>query len=273
MSTAAAAPTALIAGEGSLPLEIARRLHAAGDPPLVLTLRKDTEAFGAFARAVVRFSYPGLTKAIKEMRRNGATRLVMAGHISKRFIYTPALFDPLVLKLLTRPRRDDHSLLGDIVKVFEDAGLTVVPYWHILPELLASEGQLGHRLPTALEMNDAEYGAGILKITLPCSFGQSLTVADGAVIAVEAMEGTDEMIKRSGALIRKGTLVKMMRVDQDTRYDLPTVGPLTIENMAQSGLTCLALEASRTLILELEKTLSLAKKHDIALWGLPCQSL
>jgi DUF1009 family protein len=85
------------------------------------------------------------------------------------------------------------------------------------------------------------------------------------------MEGTDAMVKRAGALVSKGVLVKMMRVDQDTRYDLPTIGPTTIENMAHSGLTCLAVEAQRTLIVDAAKTFDLAERFGIAIWGLPCQ--
>ena len=113
----------------------------------------------------------------------------------------------------------------------------------------------------------------MLKATLPCSFGQALIVADGAVVAGEAMEGTDAMIGRAGNLSAKGVLVKMMRADQDPRYDLPTVGPQTIENMARAGLTCLAVEARRTLVMDAEKTLALADRCGIAVWGLPCQCL
>jgi DUF1009 family protein len=85
------------------------------------------------------------------------------------------------------------------------------------------------------------------------------------------MEGTDAMIARAGDLIAKGVLVKMMREDQDPRYDLPTVGPKTIENMAQAGLTCLAVESRRTLVIDAEKTFALAERCGIAVWGLPCQ--
>ncbi|MDR1376659.1 MAG: LpxI family protein, partial [Synergistaceae bacterium] len=189
----------------------------------------------------------------------------------KKLIYLPALLDPLILKLLAGSVRDDHSLLAGVVEILEGAGIPVLPYWHILPEFIAPEGQLGHRRPTADEVRDFEYGAAVLKVTLPCSFGQALVVAEGAVVAVEALEGTDAMIERSGKLVSKGVLVKMMRVDQDPRYDLPTVGPETIENMRKSGLTCLAVEARRTLIVEAEKTFALAERRDIAIWGLPCQ--
>ena len=263
---------ALIAGEGILPVEIARRLTDQGSPPLVLTLRDDGETFRGIADPIIRLRCPSLGRVVKEVRRYGAQSVIMAGRVSKKLVYVPALFDPLSLKVLARSARDDHSLLASVVDVLEKEGISVLPYWHILPEFMAPEGNLGHRPPTENERRDFEYGASVLKITLPCSFGQALVVADRAVVAVEAMEGTDAMVERAGKLLTKGVLVKMMRVDQDARYDIPTVGPETIERMSRSGLTCLAVEARRTLILEAERTFGLARKRNIAIWGLPCQS-
>jgi len=262
---------ALIAGEGVLPLEIARRLTERGNPPLVLALRSDVEAFHSIADPLIRMRYPKLSRAVGEMRKHSVQSVIMAGHVPKKLIYFPALFDSLMLKYLARIAHDDHSLLAAAVEIIESYGISVLPYWHILPEFIAPEGQLGHRPPTEKEVRDFEYGASVLKVTLPCSFGQGLVVADGAVVAVEAIEGTDAMIERAGKLVPKGVLVKMMRSDQDLRYDLPTVGPNTIENMGKSGLTCLAVEARRTLIVDAEKFFDLARLKNIAIWGLPCQ--
>ena len=267
-----AAKIAIIAGEGILPVEIARRLTGQGRAPLVLTLRRDEEAFRGIADPLIHMRYPRLSRVIEEAKRHGAENLIMAGRVPKKLIYIPALFDPLTLKLLAKSARDDHSLLATVVSAIENEGISVLPYWHILPEFMAPEGRLGHRAPTVSEVRDFECGAAVLKVTLPCSFGQALVVADGAVVAVEAIEGTDAMIERAGALVKKGVLVKMMRVDQDPRYDLPTVGPRTIEKMADAGLTCLAVEARRTLIIDAEETFVRAERRDIAIWGLPCQS-
>ena len=263
--------TALIAGEGVLPLEIAGRLAERGEAPLVIALRRDADAFHGIADPVIRMRFPRLSQAIREMRKHGVNSVIMAGHVPKKLIFIPALFDSLALKCLARASHDDHSLLAAVVDIFESSGISVLPYWHILPEFVAPEGQLGHRPPTEKESRDFEYGANVLKVTLPCSFGQALVVADGAVVAVEAMEGTDAMIERAGNLVSKGVLVKMMRSDQDLRYDLPTIGPNTIENMSGGGLTCLAIEARRTLIVDSEKVFDLARRRDIAIWGLPCQ--
>jgi DUF1009 family protein len=263
---------AVIAGEGILPVEIAKRLSERGDVPAIFTMRSDADIFQGIADPLVRFRYPSLSRMLRELHRHGVGSVIMAGLVPKKLIYVPALFDPLFLKLMAKSARDDHSLLASIVAALESEGISVLSYREILPEFLAPEGQLGHRPPTGDEMQDLEYGASTLRVILPCSFGQALVVANRAIVAVEALEGTDAMIERAGALVRKGVLVKMMRVDQDSRYDLPTVGPKTMEYMARSGLTCLAVEARRTLILEADAVLTLARRHDISLWGLPCQA-
>lgn len=261
-------PTALIAGEGSLPEAIARKLAAEGTPLLALALRDEPEALAPFAQKLVRLRWPNLGRGVREMKRWGACQVIMAGRIPKRVIYfLPMLFDPLTRSVLRSSLRDDHSLLGSIVAALEKQGLPVIPYWQILPEFLATEGRLAERAPTEAEMRDIECGRDVLRVTLPCSFGQAVVAADGAVVAVEAMEGTDAMIDRAGLLVRRGTVVKMMRRDQDLRYDLPTVGPATIEAMHRAGLTCLAVEAGRTLILEPEETLAAAGRCNIAVWG------
>ena len=250
---------ALIAGEGILPCEIAKRLHDSDVSLLVLTLRDDVED-----------RTPKLGRVVKEIKTFGANELIMAGRIPKKIIYRLPflLFDRLSRSVMHKTLRDDHSLLGSIVAAFESENIKVIPYWQILPEFIASSGRLSERSPTQKEMKDVEYGREILRVTLPCSFGQAVCVADGAVVAVEAMEGTDAMIKRAGSLSGHGVVVKMMKVNQDMRYDLPTVGEMTLEAMKESGLTCLAVESGKTLILEPEKFFALADEYNIAVWGI-----
>ena len=263
---------ALIAGEGALPVAIARKLSEEGTPPLILTLRDDLETFRPLAGKLVRLRAPSLGRCVREIKTWGAGALIMAGRVPKRVIYClPLLFDPLTRSVLARSLRDDHSLLGSIVDAFEREGIQVLPYWQILPEFLAAEGRLAERDPTEKEWADVNCGREILRVTLPCSFGQAVVVADGSVVAVEAMEGTDAMIERAGQLAGRGTVVKMMRTDQDLRYDLPTIGPGTLESMHRAGLTCLAVEAGRTLIVESDVTLSLAGKYGIAVVGITAQ--
>ena len=255
---------ALIAGEGVLPVEIAKKLHK----PLIIALRDDPEILEPYAGKLIHLKIPNLTRGIKEIKSWGADKLIMAGRIPKKIIYLmPFFFDKLARKILKNSLRDDHSLLGSVVKVFEDENIKVIPYWQILPEFLAPSGTLSKRSPNEKELKDIEYAKKILCVTLPLSFGQAVCVADEAVVAVEAMEGTDMMIKRAGTLSHKGVIVKMMKENQDMRYDLPTVGTKTLENMHSSGLTCLAVEAGKTLIMEPEKFFDIADKFNIAVIG------
>jgi DUF1009 family protein len=262
---------AIVAGEGSLPIEIAKKLRAKGQTPLALVLRSDAEVLDGLADPVIRLPGPRLSFALKALQKYHVRKLILAGRVPKKWIYLPALLDPLLLKLLMRTRRDDHSLLAALVEEIEERGIEVVPYWQIIPDFLAPEGSFGMRPPSPNEMSDIDYATPVLKALLPFSFGQGLVVAERAIVAVEAIEGTDAMVERAGQLVHRGTLVKMMRVDQDPRYDLPTVGPRTLEGMSKAGLTCLAVEAARTIIIEAEEVIRLAEKYRIALWGISCQ--
>lgn len=263
--------TALIAGQGILPVEIAKKLRELQPETLILALRRDPEKLKPYASRLVHMKTPNLGRGVREIKSFGADRVIMAGRIPKRIIFTlclPFLFDRLTRSVMSKSLRDDHSLLGAIVRAFESENIKVIPYWQILPEFIASCGQLSSRPPSSREMSDIACGRKVLRVTLPCSFGQAVCVADGAVSAVEAMEGTDKMISRAGSLAGRGVVVKMMREDQDMRYDLPTVGTRTLEAMHEAGLTCLAVEAGKTLILEPDKFFALAERYSIAVWGI-----
>ena len=260
---------ALIAGQGILPVEIAKKLQALQKSTLILALRDDPEKIAQYASRLVHMKAPALGRGLREVKAFGADSVIMAGRIPKRIIYClPLMFDRMSRSVIRKSLHDDHSLLAAIVNVIESENIKVIPYWQILPEFIASSGQLSSRPPTKQELSDTAYGQEILRVTLPLSFGQAVCAADGAVTAIEAMEGTDRMILRAGKLAGHGVVVKMMRTDQDMRYDLPTVGPRTLENMRSAGLTCLAVEAGRTLILEPEEFFALAEKYNIAVWGI-----
>lgn len=260
---------ALLAGGGILPVEIARKLCTIQRPGLILSLGADVEILRPYAGKITVMKAPSLGRGIRELKSYGADKLIMAGIIPKKLMYClPLIFDPLSVKVFRRALHDDHSLLGSIVKALEEAGITVIPYWQILPEFIAEAGKLSSRQPTKQEFSDINYGREILRVILPCSFGQGLCVADGSIVAVEAMEGTDRMIQRAGEISGRGVVIKMMKPGQDMRYDLPTAGTITLENMHKAGLTCLAVEAGKTLILEPDKFFGLAGKYNIAVWGI-----
>ncbi|MBQ7193099.1 MAG: UDP-2,3-diacylglucosamine diphosphatase LpxI [Synergistaceae bacterium] len=259
----------LIAGAGRLPVEIARKLSHSQQSTLILSMGADVEELRTLNAKIIRVKLPSLSMAIREIKASGSNQLILAGLIPKKLMFSPCwLFDKLSRQTLRKALHDDHSLIGAIVQAFEEAGIKVLPYWQILQEFIAGPGKLSERQPTEKEVHDIEYGHEILKSTLPLSFGQSVCVADGSVVAIEAMEGTDRMILRAGEISHHGVVVKMMKSTQDMRYDLPTVGPKTLENMHKAGLTCLAVEAGKTLILEPERFFELSLKYSISVWGI-----
>lgn len=265
---------ALIAGEGSLPVFIASRLTDKGMPPVVYSLREKVGELSKYALEVVNVKKPDFGFAIGDMKKRGVKRIIMAGTVSKTLMFKPSLFDLTTQKFLASLIfRDDHSLLGAIVDFFEKSGFEVMSYRDIVPDLLANEGFIAGRKPSKDEIDDAEYGFSICRILAPLSFGQTVIVHKRSVVAVEAMEGTDATLLRAGSLCKGGTVVKMMRLDQDERYDIPTVGPDTLKHMAQAKLNCLALHSGWTLIMNPDEFKAVAEKENISVIGIDlCRS-
>lgn len=265
---------ALIAGEGTLPIVLASRLTDMGTPPVVYSIRETVGELSKYALDVVNIVKPDFGFTINDMKKRGVKRIIMAGTVSKTLVFKPSLFDLTTQKFLAGLIfRDDHSLLGAIVDFFEKAGFTVMSYKDIVPDLLAPKGRIAGRNATQDELNDAEYGFSICRVTTPLSFGQTVIVNKRSVVAVEAMEGTDATLLRAGSLCKGGTVTKMMRLDQDERYDIPTVGPSTLRHMVQARLNCLAVHAGWTLIMQPEEFMAVAEKEKIAVIGIdPCRS-
>lgn len=259
---------AILAGEGLLPVAILQALSSRGIPTKVIALGEADSRLETLAEQVVSVREISVSGILGLIRGIGCRRLVLAGSVPKRLIYGDGRLDQGTREWLSSlPSLDDHALLGSIVGLFEGAGIEVVPYRDLIPESMAPEGLIAGRTPSEGEWKDIRYGVGIARELVRLSFGQALAVKSCSVLAVEAMEGTDEMIRRAGSIGPGGVVVKMMRADQDERFDLPTVGPHTLECMARSGLACLAVEAGRTVILDREKFGLLADVHGLSVTG------
>lgn len=260
---------ALIAGEGDLPVEICRNLSSGAVIPVVYSLRENNSEFhemGFEVKVLQRIDFAGL---IGDIKMNGILSVILAGMVPKSLIYKPELLDDMGRDVISSLKiKDDHSLLGKIVETFEMLGIKVLSYRELIPDNLATEGIVAGREPDSSEKDDIDYGVGIMENLLPLSFGQTVVIANGSVVAVEAMEGTDETLKRAGKLCNGGVVVKMMKPGQDVRFDLPTVGITTLENMKRSGLTCLAVAAGKTIILNKDRFADLASQYEISVVGL-----
>ncbi len=267
--------TGLLAGEGALPIEIASRLSERGDSLVAFAFREETFDLEKVVREVVRVRKPALGEILEEMKSRGIEAVILAGMVSKTLMYRQDLMDvPLRSVISSLPKRDDHSLLGSIVGFFEAHGVRVLPYREIIPELMAPEGVIAGRAPLPEEIDDIVYGAGIACAIAPLSFGQTVVVRGRSVVAVEAMEGTDATIRRAGKISEGGVVVKVMRPDQDERFDMPVVGTGTLETMHKAGIGCLAVDAGRTVILGGGIFMERAKEWNIAVTGIvPVPSL
>ena len=258
----------LFAGEGDLSVEIARRLSERGSPPQVFSFREDPSSLEKWALEVTKIGSASAGELLERLRARGVKKLVLAGFVPKGLIFRPDLLDDNLRRVLSSlPSRDDHSLLGGIVSFFESRGVTVLSYRDIIPEMLAPEGVIAGRRPCPDEEEDILYGLRIAGALVPLSFGQTVVVCERSVVAVEAMEGTDETIQRAGSISGGGVVVKLMRPDQDERYDIPVVGPGTLAKMHEAGLRCLAVEAGRTIVLGGEGFRERAEVWEIAVTG------
>lgn len=260
--------TGLVAGDGDLPIEIAKSLHRTGSSPVVFALSGNCAVIDEFASEIVRISGPRLGIIAEEASARGVNSMILAGRVPKSLMFRPDLMDDSLRSLLAAlPVRDDHSLLGAIVAFLESEGMTVLPYREIVPELMASPGFIAGRDPTPAELEEVSYGIGVASVIIPLSFGQTVVVRGRSVVAVEAMEGTDVAIERAGSIAGGGVVVKMMRADQDERYDLPTVGTETLTCMKDAGMSCLAVEAGRTIVLGGDLFRESARSWGIAVTG------
>jgi DUF1009 family protein len=260
---------ALIAGEGSLPEEIALRLASRGEKPVVYALREDSGLLAEYAEAVVPVMRAEIEASLRDMALRGVSRVMFAGYVPKTLIFRPEMLDKMARMLVeSLENRDDHSLLGSIVSVFEKAGFEVVGYADILSDLLAPAGFVAGREPDGEELGDVAYGVEIAKVIAPLSFGQSVIVNRRSVVAVEAMEGTDAAILRAAGLCKRGVLVKIIKPGQDGRFDIPVVGPQTLRLMKRAGLLCLAVQAGHTLVMSPDEFSASAKEHGIAVIGI-----
>jgi UDP-2,3-diacylglucosamine hydrolase len=221
--------------------------------------------------------------AIRHFKRRRVDRVVMAGKVEKRILFDPFRVLRLMPDLRTlhmwyryaRENRKDDTILLAVIREFARDGITFDSALDYAPELLVNHGFLTRRRPTASQWEDIRFGWEIAKEMGRLDVGQSIVVNDKAVIAVEAVEGTDECIRRAGMLCRRGgfTVVKVSKPQQDMRFDVPTVGPGTMRTMHEAGGRVLAIESEKTIVLERDEFVSLADKLGIAIVALNAQEL
>jgi DUF1009 family protein len=261
----------LIAGNGRFPFLVIEGARRAGARLSVAAIREETDAGieAATATAGGRVVWVGigqLGKMIRFFKRERVERAMMAGQVKHVQIFSGALPDVRMLKMLLRlPRRNTDALIGAVADELAREGIELIDSTFFLQDLLPAAGTLTRRAPDERERGNIEYGLEVAREIARLDLGQTIVVRGRACVAVEAMEGTDAVIRRAGELARgRLTVVKIAKPNQDMRFDVPVVGLPTIETMIEAGATCLCLTAGKTLLFDREQMLQLADRHRLA---------
>jgi DUF1009 family protein len=258
----------VIAGNGIYPETFARAARNAGVPRLIAAaFSNETEtSFSKEVDEIDWFRVGQLGKMIKYFKKHEVTRAVMVGQIAPKNLFDLRP-DMRTLKMLAGVKeRNAETLFGAIAEELERDGIQLMPATTYLDDLLPAAGHVGGPGLTDRQEEDAAYGMRIAKEVSRLDIGQTVVVKKGTVLAVEAFEGTNEAIKRGGAL-GKGSamMVKVSKPDQDFRFDVPCVGPATIETAAEAGVNAIVVEAGCTLILGKEEVLDLCRDAKVSL--------
>jgi len=259
----------LIAGNRSLPLLFARQAKSMGVKRIVaVAFENETDpSLAALVDEVVWIRVGQLSKMIAAFTDRGVKHCVMAGQIAPKNLYEVRP-DLRAMALLFRLKeKNAHTVFGAIANELQKEGVELIDALPWLRPLMPGPGFRFGPQPSAEQLEDVEFGYRIAKETSRLEIGQTVVVKEGTVLAVEAFEGTDKCLLRSGELAGKdggGVAVKVAREDHDMRFDIPCLGPRTLENCAQSGIRVLAFEAGKSLLLEQETCEKLAKKHKLS---------
>lgn len=268
-------PIGLIAGNGRFPFLVLRAARTLGHEVVVVAIKgeafADLEALGRELGGTRLTWVPlgQLGKCISTLKDAGVTQAVMAGQVKHVKLFTDVMPDLTLLGVLTRLRsKNTDALISGIADALAKQGITLMDSTTLLSDLLARPGVLSRRLPDEAMSADFAFGAGVADTIAGADIGQTVIVKDRAVVAVEAMEGTDAAIARGGVLAGAGSrVVKVAKPAQDMRFDVPVVGVATIDAMRAAGADGISIDAGRTLILDGDAFLQAADAADIVVIG------
>jgi DUF1009 family protein len=270
----------LIAGNGRFPFMVVEGARRAGVSLSVAAIREETDPL--IEKEVESLTWVGigqLGKMIRFFKGEGVEKAIMAGQVKHVQIFSGAVPDARMLKMLLKlPRRNTNSLIGAIADELASEGIDLIDSTYFLQDYLPAVGTLTRRKASAAERADVDYGLEIAREMSRLDLGQTIVVRGKACVAIEAMEGTDATIRRAGELMRGRearskievtsgplTVLKLSKPDQDMRFDVPVVGVPTIESMIDAGATCLCVSAGKTLMFDRDEMIVLADKNKIAI--------
>jgi hypothetical protein len=265
----------LIAGNGRFPFLVLDAARAQGHDVTIIAAREETfpelnDAAARHGSSIHWISLGQLGTCVSLLQQAGVTHAVMAGQVKHTKIFSSGIVPDMlflgVLKQLASKNTD--GLIGAVANVLRDRGIELLDSTALLQPLLAAPGVLTRRAPTPDEQKDVEFGYRMADALAALDIGQTIAVKQQAVVAVEAMEGTDEVIARAGRLAGPGvSVVKVAKPKQDMRFDVPVVGVATVRAMQAAGASVLSIDAGRTLLLDGEAVIAAANDAGITIVG------
>jgi DUF1009 family protein len=264
---------ALIAGSSRFPVLALETARGLGHEVVVIALKDNAPPeVETLAARCYWISIAELGKLIDILHQEKITEVVMAGQVKHASLFSALKPDWRLFKLLmSLPSRNTDALIGGVRQELEKEGIRLADSTLLLKPLLAPESVLTSRKPDEDERKDIDYGRRVAYALAGFDIGQSVAVSERACVAVEAMEGTDAMLRRAASLVngRGLRLIKVSRRRRHLQFDVPVAGPDTIRTMAETGATALAVDAGLTLLLDRDEMLELANRHKIAVVGYP----
>lgn len=260
----------MIAGAGEFPVLIARQACQEGWAlPTVALSEQVAVTLAPYCQTLVQYGPGQVTKILRALRQYDVRRVVIVGKVRKQFLFEHPRLDWRALRLLSRVRDYRDRALFDVISAeLAREGLEVIEQTQLLGHLLTPAGVMTIRRPSAREWEDIRYGFEQAKQIVAMDIGQTLVVRQHTVLAVEAAEGTDAAIRRGCEQGRRGAVViKVSRPQQDTRFDIPTIGPHTLEALIAGQATVLAMEAGSTFMLHRAVLIETANVHRLTLVG------
>lgn len=263
---------AIIAGNGTFPFLVLDAARAEGIEPLVVAIQEeaspDLSTKGADTRWV---SLGEVSKFFELLKTERVNKVVLAGQVKHAQLFSNIKPDGLLNRALAGlSRKNTDALIGAFVHMLSRHGIEVVDSTKFLKSILAGDGPLTARRPDESEMADVAYGREIAKKIAGIDIGQTIVVVERACVAIEAMEGTDATIERAASLSngRRLVVVKVSKPRQDMRFDVPVVGPRTVQVMQRANALTLAVDAGKTLLFERSRVLEEANSAGIAIVGM-----
>lgn len=259
----------LIAGNGRFPFLVLEAARSQGIEMVVAAIKEETfPEIEQHAKSVHWMSLGQLGKLIKTFKSEGVNHAIMAGQVKHKQIFSSIIPDLKMIQLLASlATKNTDSLIGAVAKMLESEGIHLMDSTLFLRPLLPDPGILTRRAPSEEEKRDLDYGYKIARELGRLDLGQSVAVADGACVALEAMEGTDAVIERAASLVngRMLRVVKLAKPNQDLRFDVPVIGISTVKLMVRLKVSALAIEARKTLMMDREDLVREADAAGIAI--------